>query len=95
MYTRKSEPICKQFIFKKLLYKLTTECTFSATGKLRKEVDGVSMGGTFSVILSDCFMTKIEIGIVLSLQPKLYRQFVKYVRKYCQVCSKLDIIRLP
>ena len=92
---KKSEPICKQSIFKKLLYKLTTECTFSATGKLRKEVDGVSMGGTFSVILSDCFMTKIEIGIVLSLQPKLYRQFGKYVRKYCQVCSKLDIIRLP
>ena len=77
---KKLEPICKQSIFKKLLYKLTTECTFSATGKLRKEVDGVSMGGTFSVILSDCFMNKIEIGIVLSLQLKLYRQFVKYVR---------------
>ena len=45
-------------MFKKLLYKLTTECTFSATGKLWKQVDGVSMGGTFSVILSDCFWIK-------------------------------------
>ena len=40
---KKLEPICKQSIFKKLLYKLTTECTFSAIGKLWKQVDGVSM----------------------------------------------------
>ena len=61
---KKLEPICKQFIFKKLLYKLTMECTFSATRKLCKQVDGVSMGGTLSVILSDCFMNKMERDIV-------------------------------
>ena len=73
---KKLEPICKQSIFKKLLYKLTTECTFSATGKLRKQVDGASMRGTLSVILSDCFMNKMERDIILPLKPKFYRRFV-------------------
>ena len=50
---KKLEPICKKSIFKKLLYKLTTECKFSATGKLQKQVDGVSVRVTLSVILSD------------------------------------------
>ena len=31
---KKLEPISINSIFKKLLYKLTPECTFSATGKL-------------------------------------------------------------
>ena len=73
---KKLQPICKKSIFKKLLYKLTTECTFSATGKLRKQVDGVSMGGTLSVTLSECFMNKMERDIVLPLKPKFYRRFV-------------------
>ena len=60
----KLQPICKKSIFKKLLYKLTTECTFSATGKLRKQVDGVYMGGTLSARLSDCFMNKMERDII-------------------------------
>ena len=55
---KKLEPICKKSIFKKPLYKLAMECTFSATGKLWKQVDGVCMGGTFSVIPSDCFWIK-------------------------------------
>ena len=68
IYVRKKlEPICKKSMFKKLLYKLTMECTFSATGKLWKQVDGVSMGGTLSVILSDCFMNKNQNSIVDSL----------------------------
>ena len=68
---KKLEPICKKSIFNKLLHKLTTKCTFSATGKLRKQVDGVSMGGT----LSDCFMNKMERDIVLPLKPKFYRRY--------------------
>ena len=66
---KKLEPISKKPIFKKLLYKLIVECTFSATGKLRKQVDDVSMGGTFSVILSHCFMNKMERDIVLPSKP--------------------------
>ena len=73
---KKLEPTCKKSIFKKPLYKLTTECTFSATGKLRKQLDGVSLGGTLSVILSDCFINKIERDIVLPLKPRFYRRFV-------------------
>ena len=73
IYNRKKlKPICKQSIFKKLLYKLTTECTFSVTGKLRKQVDGVAMGGTLSVTLSDCFVNKIEKDVVIPLKPNFY-----------------------
>ena len=74
---KKLEPTCKKSIFKKPLYKLTTECTFSATGKLRKQVDGVSMGGTLSVILSDCFTNNMERDIVLPLKPRFYRRFYR------------------
>ena len=70
---KKLQPICKISIFKKLLYKLTTECTFSATGKLRKQLDGVSMRGTLSVTFSYCFMNKMERDIVLPLKSKFYR----------------------
>ena len=55
---------------------LQTEWTFSATAKLRKKVNGVSMGGTLSVMLSDCFVNKMERDIVLPLKPKFYRRFV-------------------
>ena len=80
---KKLEIICKKSIFKKLLYKLTTECTFSATRKLQKQVDHVSMGGTLSAILSDCFMNKMEMDIVLPLKPKFYHLFVddNYMRR--------------
>ena len=40
IYTKKKLPtICKRSIFVKLLYKLTTECTFSANGELFKQTD--------------------------------------------------------
>ena len=45
------KPICKQSIFKKLLYKLTTECTFTVTGKLCKQIDGIATSGTLSVTI--------------------------------------------
>ena len=40
---KKSKPNCKQSVFKKLLYKLTKECTFSIAGRLCKQIDGVAM----------------------------------------------------
>ena len=46
------KPIRKQYIFKKLLYKLTTECRFTVTGRLHKQIDGAAMDGTVSVTLS-------------------------------------------
>ena len=68
IHTRNYKQFAKNLYSRKLLYKLTTECTFSATGKLRKQVDGISMGGTLSVILSDCFTNKMERDIVLPLR---------------------------
>ena len=72
----KLEPMCKRSIFKKLLYKLTKECTFSANGKLYKQIDGVSMGGPVSVVMSGCFMNKMEREVVIPMQPKFYKRYV-------------------
>ena len=63
-------------IFKKLLLKLTTECTFSINDQLRKQIDGFSMGGTLSVVSSDCFMNKMEKDVVIPFKPKFYKRFV-------------------
>ena len=73
---QKLQPICKRSIFKKLLLKLTTECTFSINEQLCKQIDGVSMGGTLSVVLSDCFISKMEKDVVVPLKPKFYKRFV-------------------
>ena len=79
IYNRKKlKSISKQSIFRKLLYKLTTECTFSVTGKLRKQIDGVVMGGTLSVTLSNCFMKKIEKDVVIPLKPNFYSRYVNH-----------------
>ena len=34
------------------------------------------MGGTLSVVLSDCFMNKMEKDVVIPLKPKFYKRFV-------------------
>ena len=34
------------------------------------------MGGKLSVILSYCFMNKMEKNVVIPLKPKFYKQFV-------------------
>ena len=34
------------------------------------------MGGTLFVVLSDCFMNKMEKDIVIPLKPKFYKRFV-------------------
>ena len=39
---KKLQPICKRSVF----LKLTTDCTFSISDQLCKQIDGVSMGGT-------------------------------------------------
>ena len=72
----KLKPMCKKSIFKKLLYKLTTECTFSANNSLYKQVDGVTMGGPLSVVFTGCFMNKMEQDVVVPLKPKFYKRFV-------------------
>ena len=41
-----------------------------------KQIDGISKGGTLSVVLSDCFMNKMERDVVIPLKPKFYKRFV-------------------
>ena len=43
--------------------------TFSVTGRLRKQIDGVAMGRTLSVTLSDSFMNKVEKDVIIPLKP--------------------------
>ena len=39
------------------------------------------MGGTFSVVLSDCFMNKMEKDVVIPLKPKFYKRFVDDIHR--------------
>ena len=50
------EPMCKKSIFKKLLIKLTKECTFSVNNQLIKQIDECPMGGPVSVVFTDIYM---------------------------------------
>ena len=76
--SKKLKPIYKQSIFKKLLHKLTTECTFNVKGRLRKQIDCVAMGGTLSVTVSNCFRYKMEKDVVMPLKPKFYCRNVEH-----------------
>ena len=62
-----------------MLCKITTECTFSVIGALYKQLDGVSIVGKLSVILSDCFVTKMERDVEeeLTRQEKKMANFRK------------------
>ena len=58
------KPICSELIFKRLLYKLTIECTFQYNTKFCKQIDGCSMSRPLSVTLSDIYMTRTENDVV-------------------------------
>ena len=73
---KKLQPICKRFVFNKLLLKLTTERTFSINEQFCKYIDGVFMGGILSMVLSDCFMNKMEKDVVIPLRQEFYKRFV-------------------
>ena len=72
----KMKPICSKLIFRRLLYKLTTECKFEVNTKFFKQIDGCSMGGPLSVTLSDFHMTRTENDVVKPEKPLFYRRFV-------------------
>ena len=68
--------ICSKLIFKRLLYKLTSECTFQLNTKFFKQIDGCLMEGPLSVTLSDIHMTRTENNVVKPEKPLFYRRFV-------------------
>ena len=73
---KKMKSICSKLIFKRLLYKLTTEYTFQFNTKFFKQIDGCSMGGPLSVTLSDIHMTRRENNVVRPEKPLFYKCFV-------------------
>ena len=42
---------------------------YSINEQLCKQIDGVSMVGTLSVFLSDCFMNKMKRDVFIPLKP--------------------------
>ena len=75
-FQKEIEPLCKKFIFKKLLLKLTKGCVFPANRKLLKQVDGCAMGGPISVVFSDIYMCKMEFDDVVPAKPLFYKRYV-------------------
>ena len=88
---RKMKAICSKLIFKQLLYKLTTECTFQFNTKFFKQIDDCSMGGPLSVTLSDIHMTRTENNVVEHEKPLFYRRFVDDITNRRKK-NKLDTI---
>ena len=70
------EPMCKKSIFKKLLRKLTKECTFSVNNRLIKQIDGYPMGGPISVVFTNIYMCKMEDDVAAPLKPISYKRYV-------------------
>ena len=70
IYTHKKLPqICGKLVFRRLLERITMDCTFQLCFKFYKQVDGCAMGGPLSVFLSDNYIAKMEDGIVEKYQP--------------------------
>ena len=65
-----------KLIFSRLLEKLTQNCIFSVNNKLIKQVDGFSMGGAISVIMSGIHMNRMEKEHVVPLKPKFYKCYI-------------------
>ena len=73
---KKLKPLCNKLIFKRLLTKLTTECTFTFNNKFYRQADGCAMGGPLSVIMADIFMVKMENDIVKPMNPLFYKRYL-------------------
>ena len=70
------KPIYKKLIFKRLLYKLATNCTIKFNQSFYKQIDGCAMGGPLSVILADMHMARTENEAVKQMNPPFYKRFV-------------------
>ena len=85
IYQEKKLPqICSKTIFKRLLYKLTTEVSFQFNCKLFKQTGGCTMGGPLSVTLSDIHMIRMKTDVVVPIRPIFYRLYVDDIYICCQ-----------
>ena len=92
IYQKKKLPqICSKTIFKRLLYKLTTEVSFQFNYKLFKQNDGCTMGGLLSVNLSDIHMIRMETDVVVPIRSIFYKRYVDdiYNRRQKNTCDVL------
>ena len=76
---KKIPPVCSKLVFKRLLLKLTTECSFKFNHHLLKQVEGCTMGGPLSVTLAKIHMIRMENDVAIPLKPIFYRRFVEYI----------------
>ena len=68
-------PICSKLIFRRLLIRLTTECSVKFYSSFFKQVHGCTMGGPLSVTFSDIYLVKMENNVVISSEPIFHRRF--------------------
>ena len=68
------KPICKKLIFKRLLYKLKTDCTIQFNQSFYKQIDGCAMVGPLPVILADIHMVRTENEVIKSMKPPFYKR---------------------
>ena len=81
--------ICSKTIFKRSLYKLTTEVSFQFSYKLFKQTGGCTVDGPLSVALSDIEMIRMETDAVVPIRPIFYKRSVNnivVVRKIPVMC---------
>ena len=68
--------MCRKSIFKRLLLKVATECTYFFQSQFCKQSDCSITNGPPSVTFSNIYLTKLEKDQEKALTPKLYRRFV-------------------
>ena len=73
---KKLTPICLKLVFRQLLIKLATECTFKFSSRFLKQLDGCTMGGPLYVTFSDIYIVKLKI----MLQYHLNLYFFVYLQ---------------
>ena len=61
---KKLTPICLKLVFRRLLIKLATECTFKFNNRFLKQVDGCTMGGPLPVTFGETYTAKMENVVV-------------------------------
>ena len=81
---KKIPPICSKLIFKRLLLKLITKCSFQFNHQLLKQVEGCTIGGPLSVTLAEIHMKRMENDVAIPLKPIFYRRFVGDIINRCK-----------
>ena len=76
---KKLEPFCKKSVSRKLLNMLCKDCFFFAYGTLIRKIDGCSMRGPISAVLSNILCVKLEFDVVKPLKLKLYERYADYI----------------